>query len=390
MKTNHHKHTALIKSDLGNFAKNEIAILGTPCSQIKDLAYKLIKLLSPNLKIAYVDADHKNQALEDLGTNNSLISGATMEYTDKISFKRFDFRSEINEYYIKNFFSDNDLVIVNGNHFKAKKQILVIDPNKPLQKKLDKITEAIAIIFTSNTQDIPDYLISHLPNYSKIPKFLWQNITELAHFMQNVVTQEIPEIKGLVLAGGKSIRMQRDKALLKYHGKTQLLHTLELLQPFCKEVFISTQKDQRSDISSEIKIIEDTFINLGPFGAILSAFREDPNSAWLVVACDLPYLDHATLNLLVLERNPFKMATAFINPQNDFPEPLITIWEPGSYKKLLYFLSMGYSCPRKVLINSEIELLELTNPKAIRNINYPEEYEATLEDLTKAAQGKNI
>ena len=114
---------------------------------------------------------------------------------------------------------------------------------------------------------------------------------------------------------------------------------------------------------------------MGPFGAILSAFQTNPNAAWLVAACDQPLIDAGVLKELISKRNPSKYATAFYNPETDFPEPLITIWEPRAYSELLHFLSLGYSCPRKVLINSDIELLELEDSLVLKNANTPEEYE---------------
>ena len=63
------------------------------------------------------------------------------------------------------------------------------------------------------------------------------------------------------------------------------------------------------------------------------------------------------------------MATAIYNPETGFPEPLITIWEPRSYQVILNFLAQGYSCPRKVLINSDINLLKLEEPRVLLNVN---------------------
>ena len=77
------------------------------------------------------------------------------------------------------------------------------------------------------------------------------------------------------------------------------------------------------------------------------------------------------------------MATAFRSPVNAFPEPLIAIWEPRSYPVLLQFLAQGYSCPRKVLINSPVELLEAPNPLALKNVNTPEELAEVRERLKK-------
>ncbi len=69
--------------------------------------------------------------------------------------------------------------------------------------------------------------------------------------------------------------------------------------------------------------------------------------------------------------------------EKQFPEPLITIWEPKSYFKLLYFLGLGYSCPRKVLINTDCHVIEAPNVKALQNVNYPEEYEAVKNNLAQ-------
>ncbi|NJN80809.1 MAG: NTP transferase domain-containing protein, partial [Anaerolineales bacterium] len=130
-------------------------------------------------------------------------------------------------------------------------------------------------------------------------------------------------------------------------------------------------------------VIIDTFLELGPYGAILSAFREDPNAAWLVLACDLPLLDVETLQFLIENRNASLTATSFKSPESKegFPEPLIAIWEPRAYPTLLQFLAQGISCPRKVLINSEIELLIPPSEAALTNINTLAERKALLTQL---------
>ncbi|MBS1503272.1 MAG: NTP transferase domain-containing protein, partial [Bacteroidetes bacterium] len=110
-------------------------------------------------------------------------------------------------------------------------------------------------------------------------------------------------------------------------------------------------------------------------GAILSAFREAPDCAWLVVACDLPLLDTEAIQFLIGNRDVSKIAAAYQSPYDEFPEPLIAIWEPKSYPVLLSFLSQGYSCPRKVLINSDPKLIEATYPDALTNVNTPDELE---------------
>jgi molybdopterin-guanine dinucleotide biosynthesis protein A len=178
-----------------------------------------------------------------------------------------------------------------------------------------------------------------------------------------------------VLAGGQSLRMGFDKGNVNWHGKAQRYHMADMLKPFCNEVFISCRPGQQGEIDKQYPSLEDTFTGLGPFGAILSAFREKPDCAWLVIACDLPLMDEGTLRNLVAWRNSSSVATAYHSPVTDFPEPLIAIWEPKSYPVLLSYLAQGYSCPRKVLINTDITLLNPPEPEALTNVNTPDELE---------------
>ncbi|WP_353145539.1 NTP transferase domain-containing protein [Chryseobacterium sp.] len=193
----------------------------------------------------------------------------------------------------------------------------------------------------------------------------------------------VPPINGLVLAGGKSRRMGQAKDLLSWHGKEQRYFAADLLAPFCNEVFISCRQDQLDNFNPDYQALTDTFLNMGPFGGILSALRAHRETAWLVVACDLPLLDQRSLEFLVKSRNPEKAATTYESPYDGLPEPLITIWEPKSYPLLLNFLGMNNTCPRKVLINSNTHLLKPHNPDALMNVNTPEEAAKAQEILKK-------
>lgn len=104
-----------------------------------------------------------------------------------------------------------------------------------------------------------------------------------------------PKLNGLVLAGGKSQRMGNPKDKINWHGKEQRYFAADLLAPFCNEVFISCRKDQLENFDPNYNALTDTFLNMGPFGGILSALRSQRDKAWLVVACDLPLLDKKSL-----------------------------------------------------------------------------------------------
>lgn len=373
----HQKHPALNRPSLGEFARQEWGIIGAPCSVIQDLSRKLIASLSDSFRLAYIDADHKSR--DESGEGNTFLGQvAVMDYTDKIHHHRLDWRGELNSFHQRPLYNQVDGVLVNGNHFKAKRQILVIDPRKleSLRGKLDRLTDVGIVLLAEGVSELPEEIQLALgDNLKAIPVIALENAEEITFWLRNELNTAIPPIKGLVLAGGKSQRMGHDKTIINYHGLPQREHLANLLDPYCESVYLSCAPGQAEQMESQWPVIEDSFMGLGPFGAILSAFREEPDCAWLVVACDLPLLDKVTLGQLVNERNPSQIATAFHNPATGLPDPLVTVWEPRSYPILFSFLAQGYACPRKVLINSPIEELQLTNPDAIRNVNRPEDLE---------------
>ncbi len=187
-------------------------------------------------------------------------------------------------------------------------------------------------------------------------------------------SSQVP-VNGLVLCGGKSTRMGRDKGEIAYHEKAQREHVYDLLCGLCDETYLSCNQQQSNAIDN-IPVIEDVLPGLGPVSGILSAFQNNTKVAWLTVACDLPLLDAATLAYLTEHRNQPKIATAFWDEEGKFPEPLITIWEPQAYPILLQWVSEGYTCPRKVLINSDVEMLTAPDTSVFANINTMQEYEA--------------
>ncbi len=180
-------------------------------------------------------------------------------------------------------------------------------------------------------------------------------------------------MNGLVLVGGYSTRMGRDKSQLAYHGKPQGQYLYELLLPFCQNTFLSCRENQKEVFTIEQRLIDP--YETGPLGGILSAFEQRPNEAWLVVACDMPLVDEKTIDFLIRNRNATKIATAFQNPETQLPEPLLTIWELAAYPLLKEAFQKGQRAPFRILQNSNVNLLKCPQPDWLRNVNSPKELE---------------
>jgi molybdopterin-guanine dinucleotide biosynthesis protein A len=379
------KHADLARPDLGDFARHELAFLGAPCGEIQKLAARLTAALAPaGHRVGYVDADHASGDADVAQTLSPLLqAGAAVEVTDKIHFRRRDERRELDRFSQPDLLSGTDLVLVNGNHFRARHQVVLIDPRKSLAHKLDKLTDVQAFVLADGVTELPEYLQAYLPHHAQLPQFALADAAGIAAWVQQWLGARQAPLRGLVLAGGLSQRMQTDKGRLSYSpdGREQREVAAALLAEVCQDVFVSCRADQAAELPAGLQPLPDTFLGLGPLGGILSALRKDPNAAWLVLACDLPFMNADTLRQLVAGRQPSRLATAFKSPSNDFPEPLITIFEPRAYPELLRFLGLGYSCPRKMLINSDVEVLPTPASDVLRNVNTPAEREMAQQEL---------
>jgi molybdopterin-guanine dinucleotide biosynthesis protein A len=185
-----------------------------------------------------------------------------------------------------------------------------------------------------------------------------------------------PVLHGLVLAGGRSRRMRADKALIDYHGRPQLEVAYELVTDLCDAGWVSVREDQIDEpVRARFERIVDLPDVEGPASGIRAAQCHSPQAGWLVVACDLPFLDRVTLAHLVAHRDPAADATAFVSTFDGLPEPLCAIWEPSSAAPLAAMLAQGRNCPRKALLNMNTTLVDPLHEHSLDNANTPEDRE---------------
>ncbi len=201
------------------------------------------------------------------------------------------------------------------------------------------------------------------------------------------ITKSDNDLAGLVLAGGRSQRMGRDKAEMVYTGQTQMKRTLDLVGGSCSMGIVALREDQavpREANRYGVRVIRDQFGDIGPLGGLLSAMNSVQGKSWLVVAIDLPFLDSSTLEYLVANRDLRKPFTAFRNPRDGFPEPLCTIYEVHSEAILYKFWKeKGILSPRRILIESDVHLLDLPQFHVLENVNTLKAYRKILEKMER-------
>lgn len=191
-------------------------------------------------------------------------------------------------------------------------------------------------------------------------------------------TMTTPRLYGLVLAGGQSRRMGRDKGLLEYHGQPHREYLYALLARYCERVFLSLNPTQSQPDAAYFNLILDTpnYADTGPVGAVVNMVEQHPNVALFVVTCDLPFFDASCAEQLLAARDPARAATAFLNPDINQAEPLVTIYEAAFLRGVPAQFKAGVNSLRKLLAKADVKLITQHTGRCIHSADLPDEFSA--------------
>lgn len=194
----------------------------------------------------------------------------------------------------------------------------------------------------------------------------------------NLLSQK--SLHGLVLAGGRSTRMGQDKAeLIHPDGRSLARRCCDLLlEAGCESVVLSLRHDQEipADLDDQKIVRDPEGASHGPLAGIISGMNLHPESDWLVIACDLPRLDLATLEHLISSKLPEDPFLAYRSESDGLPEPLCALYAAGALPILEKALAADFRCPRQVLIRNECRLLVSVTQRALDNANTPQDWES--------------
>ena len=146
---------------------------------------------------------------------------------------------------------------------------------------------------------------------------------------------------GVILAGGKSSRMGRDKAWLSFFGQPMLTRVAEVVRNVCGELCVSGRDPSEFGIAAPWH--PDATPGLGPAGGVLTVLDATSRSC-LVVSCDLPFLDEPTLERLVAAwraRPAAALMTTYRIVETGYVESLVAIYDPAGRERLRQNLVQG-------------------------------------------------
>ncbi|BCX49563.1 molybdopterin converting factor subunit MoaD [Haloferula helveola] len=198
-------------------------------------------------------------------------------------------------------------------------------------------------------------------------------------------------MKVLILAGGRSKRMGRDKAnIVRPDGTRQLDYIFELAKSVSDDVSLSSN-DPSVQLPG-IDSIPDALPENGPLGAMLTfGSLVEHTGTVLIIGCDLFLLDRPTLEALIGGHRQDAYATCFSNRIDGRPEPLCAIYSEAALDRLdNVVLERDGKCARHFIESLNPTLLQPPNPVALDNANSPHDLDEAFAKLTHGVTPKTV
>ncbi|UCE99463.1 MAG: molybdenum cofactor guanylyltransferase [Planctomycetota bacterium] len=175
----------------------------------------------------------------------------------------------------------------------------------------------------------------------------------------------------IIMAGGESARMGRNKSLLPINGQPMIKYIYDQLRPHFNQILISSNDVFKySFLGAEV--IPDEILGHGPLGGIASAIKASANDLNFVIACDIPQLDIDLMKALLRQGRSFDAVVPRIDETRY--EPLFALYKKSALKTIQQALLSGNNRIIDALGSCKVKYINLDDAHQIENLNTMKDY----------------
>lgn len=203
---------------------------------------------------------------------------------------------------------------------------------------------------------------------------------------RNRVREPLPlPLTAIILCGGKSKRMGRPKAFLRYEGTTMIAHIISIVSGmFQKVILVSNEPDAYEDLG--LDVVKDILPYRGPMGGILSGLLVAETDHAFVMACDMPLVNKKLIRDMTEMRHGHDVV---VLSHSQGLEPLLGVYSKSCIKPLEESLFAGKLAVQDLLGGLDMVTCDLEEGTAdgdalpaFFNINTPQDYAQLLTKST--------
>ena len=194
----------------------------------------------------------------------------------------------------------------------------------------------------------------------------------------------------IILCGGQSRRMGRDKGSMIIQDKPMIKHVLSTLNHQINEVIIVLNDESRiakygefinpQDYSFKLIFVEDEVKNKGPMPGIMTGLRKINSEHALILPCDSPYVTSNYINTIFgeLDEN-YQAIVPYHDPENKLrtSEPLHSIYSRNIIPEIEKLIGEDVLHIKGLIEKIDTKFILIDNKKIekkeFRNLNRPED-----------------
>jgi molybdopterin-guanine dinucleotide biosynthesis protein A len=135
-----------------------------------------------------------------------------------------------------------------------------------------------------------------------------------------------PHVGAIILAGGRSTRLGRDKASAPLLGRPLIQHVMDRVTAIAHEVVVVRATGQQlpsMECPEPLRIVDDAYEAAGPLAGLYTGLNDSNCDRAIAVACDMPLLSEALL-LELAQRSAG--GCDVVMPMLDRPQPLHAVY----------------------------------------------------------------
>jgi len=191
-------------------------------------------------------------------------------------------------------------------------------------------------------------------------------------------------LAAIILAGGRSRRMNREKPLLPLGGRPLIETVVAQIRPCFRTILISAG-DGRKFAFLGLPVIVDEAPGQGPLMAILTALRASPCRGNFVMACDIPRVHLPFLRKILSLAPGFEIVVP--RYRDGKTEPLFAAYDRGIVPAIERQVEAGDFRISSLFGNCRTKFVAMDGQTWFRNLNTLEEYHDYLRSERKKNNG---
>jgi molybdopterin-guanine dinucleotide biosynthesis protein A len=176
----------------------------------------------------------------------------------------------------------------------------------------------------------------------------------------------------IIMAGGKSRRMGRNKSMLVVNGEPVIKHIFKQLRPHFSQVLVSSDDVSRYNFL-DVQVVPDEDTGKGPLMGIASALRVSANEVNFVIACDIPQVDISFVRQMVRESKGFDAVVPQTGPSRY--EPLFAVYKKSTLAAIDKAIASGNYRIIEPLKFCKVNYINLAYGQQLRNLNTMKDYQ---------------